>query len=98
MITNLDILKKYYPQARFELLDRDVYMLNQSWTIVWTGEGEVFTVDYNYYDHDVGYVTDDQLVSGDLIECLNFCLKEDGRDLSSDEDRQEYIKIVNEDY
>lgn len=73
MITNLDIAKKYFKEAKF---NDDTYDLDDEWQITWI-EGELFVVDRFFFDSEVGYVTRDDIFSGDFRQCLEFCLGEE---------------------
>lgn len=70
MITNLDIARKYFPDAKFT--ENDEYDLND-YVIIWLEE-EKFTVDKYFYDNEIGYVTDPDIFIGDFRQCLEFCL------------------------
>lgn len=83
MKTNLDIARKYFKKATFN--GEDTYGIDHEYTIQWLGEGELFTVDRNFYDDEVGYVNSPEMFSGDFRQCLEFCLghKIDAQDVAA---------------
>lgn len=102
MITNLDIIQRYFKNATFERLENinlDGYDLKNGFTISHI-EGESFSVDYNYFDFQIGYVTDSDLYLGNLTDCLDYVLKNTGsKKTVSKKDKQDYLKVVqNENY
>ena len=93
MITNLDILRAYFPKSDFDLTE-SAYNLDGEYFIQWLGEGESFTVDRLYLDHDVGYVTGGDLFDGDLLECLEYMLKITGSEATiTQEQRDAYARL-----
>jgi hypothetical protein len=76
MITNLDVARKFFKKAEFEL-ENNTYIINDHWFIVWLDE-ERFTVDHTYLDLDVGYITEVDLFYGCFIDCLSF-IQDEGR-------------------
>lgn len=93
MLTNLDIIQRYFKKAFFEA-NANSYTLANGYRIDWI-DGENFTVEYDYFDFEVGYVTDDNLYNGNLIQCLNYILKNTGQETSLNEnDYQDYLKVV----
>ena len=72
-VTNLDIAKKYFGLAGFDSSD-DRYFLNDEWSVVWSGDGEKFYVDRDWFDPEVGYCSDQDCFVGDFRQCLEFCL------------------------
>lgn len=73
-MTNLEMAQKYFPKAQFDL-SRDSYELTDRFEIEWTGESECFVVNENYYDRDVGYVSNPEVFNGNFTECLEFVVK-----------------------
>lgn len=72
-MTNLELAQLTFPKADFEL-NTDTYRIDNGYMIEWI-ESELFIVSRTYLDLDVGYVTDDNLFSGNFIECLNYIKK-----------------------
>ncbi len=92
MLTNLDILRVNFHKVTFD--DNDQYNLDNEFYITWVGDAEVFTVDRQYYDYEVGYVTDTDIFEGDLLECLTYVLKILGRDDTvTDSQREAYARL-----
>lgn len=78
--TNLDYARQFYPKTTFDDSgEYPTYVLNKHWSIVYLNNEENFTVDYTYYDHSVGYVTDDDVFSGNFGQCIDFVLKQTGK-------------------
>lgn len=90
-MTNLDIIKRHFKDAVYS--SDDCYELDCEY-IISHEEGEIFFVERTFFDYDVGYVSDDGLFSGDLIECLDYVLKETGRQKTSIKDKTDYFNIV----
>jgi hypothetical protein len=77
--TNLDYAKQFFPKVIYETDETgEKYVLNSHWQIFYLGENELFAVDYTYYDHSIGYVTDDDIFQGDFGQCIEFIKKEMG--------------------
>ena len=93
-MTNLEILKRYFPNAVF---DWDIgYRLNNNYSIDWLGESEKFTVINHVYDSDIGGYNDfDSYFYGDLLDCLDHVLELEGnKKRTTKKDRNDYLKIV----
>lgn len=93
-MTNLGILRRYFPKAVF---DCDIgYRLNNYYSIDWLGEQENFTVINHVYDSDIGGYNDFETdFYGDLLDCLDYVLEQDQSEKrTTKEDRNDYLKIV----
>lgn len=80
--TNADYARQWFKDT---IVTQDeysdfVYRIDNEYSIVWL-DGEEFTIDRHYYDHDVGYVSDDGLFYGDFGQCIDFIKKQYGMHL-----------------
>ena len=93
-MTNLDILRRYFPMVVF---DWDIgYRLNNNYSIDWLGVSEDFTVMHHVYDSSIGGYNDfESDFYGDLLECLDHVLELEGnKKRTTKKDRNDYLKIV----
>lgn len=78
--TNLDYIKQWFNKTIHDYRDDglDFYDLKNGYEIEYLGEYEEFIVNYYYYDHDVGYCTNDDIFSGDFGQCVEYIKKQTG--------------------
>ena len=80
--TNLEKALQLFPKAEFT--NDDSYKITNEFEIEWSGDGELFFVTRHYLDWDVGYVTDDDIFSGDFDQCLSYIINEVNLPLEGD--------------
>lgn len=82
--TNLDYAKQFFPKAKYSEKN-DTYDLGNMYEIEWSGDGELFYVTHTTFDWGVGYVTSDDLFSGNFGECIEFVKEDSGFNIQDDE-------------